>query len=96
MKIKKYLLYSALTVFIFYMASSFYKIFITQNYEFSGVVQNVTYTSNHYQPIITVNNKQYDLEWVRWYDDLYKIEVGDTVVKHKYDQHMALIKRNKK
>jgi hypothetical protein len=49
-------------------------------------------TSGYYKAI-TVNSKNFDFEWVRWYDDVYKIEAGDRVVKHKDAQWMSLIKK---
>ncbi|NRF39332.1 hypothetical protein [Pedobacter foliorum] len=88
---KKYLLYSILLVFCCYWSLSFYYLYKALNFEFKGVVQNVVRSSYH--KTITVNNNNFDLEWVRWYDDLYEIEVGDTVVKHRGTQWMSLIKQ---
>jgi hypothetical protein len=89
---KKYLLYSVLLVFCCYWLLSFYRAYKAINFEFKGTVQKVTQSSG-YNKIITVNNKDFDLEWVRWYDDLYKIEVGDSVLKQKGTQWMSLIKK---
>jgi len=44
--------------------------------------------------LITVNNKDFDLEWVRWYDGLTNVEVGDSVMKKKGNQWMEIIKSN--
>ncbi|QNK61768.1 hypothetical protein H7F33_14555 [Pedobacter sp. PAMC26386] len=89
---KKYLLYSALFVFCCYWLLSSYDALKAINYEFNGKVQKVTPSSGYYK-IITVNNKDFDLEWVRWYDDLYNIEVGDSVIKKKGTQRMSLFKK---
>jgi hypothetical protein len=72
---------------------SAYKIYKTVNYEFNGRIQKVSYESGNYRPIITVNNRQYDLEWVRWIGDEDDVVVGDSVVKHKENQWMTVIKK---
>jgi len=90
--IKKYLLYGTLLVFCCYWFLSFYDALKAINYEFNGPVQKVKPSSGYYKTI-TVNNKDFDLEWVRWYDDLYSIEVGDSVIKKKGTQWMDLTKK---
>ncbi|MDB5086597.1 MAG: hypothetical protein JWR09_591 [Mucilaginibacter sp.] len=93
MKIKKYLAYSALSIFIIYFSFSAYKIYIELNYDFKGKVQNVSYESGKYRPTITVNNQQFDLEWARWIGDEENVAVGDSVVKHKGSQWMTVVKK---
>lgn len=91
---KKYLLYGILVIFCCYWLSSFYHAIKAINFEFKGTVQKVIPSAgSKYYKTITVNNKAYDLEWVRWYDDLYTIEVGDSVLKEKGTQSMTLIKK---
>ncbi|NII83598.1 hypothetical protein [Pedobacter sp. SG908] len=89
---KKYLFCGALFIFCCYWLLSAYDALKTTNYEFNGLVQKVTPPSGQYK-IITVNNKDFDLEWIRWYDDLYTIEVGDSVIKKKGTQWMDIIKK---
>ncbi len=93
MKIKKYLPYSLLLLFVIYWCFSAYKIYKTLNYEFNGKVQKVSYDSGKYRPTITVNKLQFDLEWVRWVGDEENVVVGDSVVKHKESQWMTVIKK---
>ncbi|MCR8556412.1 hypothetical protein KXD93_02095 [Mucilaginibacter sp. BJC16-A38] len=93
MKIKKYLAYSALSIFILYWSFSAYKIYRTLNYDFNGRIQKVSYESGKYRPTITVNNKQFDLEWIRWVGDEDNVVVGDSVVKHQKSQWMTVIKK---
>jgi len=85
-------MYGALVVFCCYWLLSAYHALKAINYEFSGKVQKVA-SSSGYHKIITVNNKDFDLEWVRWYDDLTNIEVGDSVTKKKGVQWMSIIKK---
>jgi hypothetical protein len=92
MKIKKYLAYSVLSIFIIYVSFSAYKIYIELNYQFKGKVQKVSYESGKYRPTITVNNQQFDLEWARWIGDEENVVVGDSVIKHKGSQWMIVIK----
>jgi hypothetical protein len=89
---KKYLLYFAVLLFCCYWLINAYNAYKAINFQFKGRVQKVTQTSGYYK-IITVNNKDYNLEWVRWYDDLYKIEVGDSVFKIKGTQEMTIVKK---
>jgi hypothetical protein len=93
MKIKKYLAYSAVSIFILYWSFSAYKIYKVCNFEFNGKIQKVSYEYGKYRPIITVNNKQFDLEDVRWIGDEESVVVGDSVVKHKESQWMTVIKK---
>ncbi|AYL94116.1 hypothetical protein [Mucilaginibacter celer] len=93
MKIKKYLAYSGLSLFIFYFGFSAYKIYVMLNYDFNGKIQNVSYKSGKYRPTITVNNHQFDLEWIRWIGDESNVNVGDSVVKHKGSLWMILTKK---
>lgn len=93
MKIKKYLAYSALSIFILYWSFSAYKIYKTLNYDFNGRIQKVSYGSGKYRPTITVNNQQFDLEWVRWIGDEDNVVVSDSVVKHKGSQWMTVTKK---
>jgi len=93
MKIKKYLTYCALSIFILYWSFSAYKIYRTLNYDFNGRIKNVSYESGKYRPTITVNNQQFDLEWVRWIGDEDNVVVGDSVVKHKWSQWMTVLKK---
>ncbi|ATP55110.1 hypothetical protein CPT03_00805 [Pedobacter ginsengisoli] len=89
---KKYLQYAVLVGFFCYWLLLGYKALRAINYEFNGRVQKVTSTSSYYK-IITVNNKDFDLEWVRWYDGLTNVEVGDSVMKKKGNQWMEIIKK---
>lgn len=93
MKVKKYLAYSALSIFILYWCFDAYKIYKTFNYDFNGRIQKVSYKSGKYRPTITVNNQQFDLEWVRWIGDEDNVVMGDSVVKHKGSQWMTVIKK---
>ena len=93
---KKYLPYIVLFIICAYCYSGLYTAHINISSKFSGIVQKVTYKSFSYNPIITVNNKQFDLEYIRWYDDVAKVEVGDSVVKEKGTQMMSLFKKTKK
>lgn len=93
MKIKKYLAYTAFSIFVIYMLFSAYKIYMTLNYDFNGRIQNVSYESGKYRPTITVNNRQFDLEWVRWIGDEEDVLVSDSVVKHKGSQWMIVIRK---
>lgn len=93
MNIKKYLLYSLVLLFALYWGFSAYKIYRTFNYDFNGRIQKVSYTSGKYRPTITVNNKQFDLEWVRWIGDEDNVMVSDSVVKHRGSQWMTVIKK---
>lgn len=63
------------------------------NFKFNGIVQKVTYKPFNYYPTITVNNKQYELEYIRWYDDGAIVEVGDSVIKNKGTIMMSLFKK---
>ena len=93
MKVKKYLAYSALIVFILYWSFSVYNIYCAINYHFNGAIQFVLYKSGHYRPTITVNNNKFDLEWVRWIGDEQNVIVGDSVIKRKGSQWMLVIKK---
>jgi hypothetical protein len=93
---KKYLPYCIAFILCAYAFFSFYHSSKEINFEFNGQVQKVTYSSSGYNPTITVNNQQFDLEYIRWYDDEAKVEVGDSVVKQKGTQMMSLFKKNNK
>ena len=64
-----------------------------KDYKFNGIVQKVTKKSFSPYPTIMVNNKEYTIEYIRWYDDGSIIEVGDSVEKTKGTLIMSLIKR---
>jgi hypothetical protein len=92
---KKRLIYFCIGVFVCYWIFNCYHAVKAVNSEFKGILQKVVPTpyGSGYHKTITVNNQDYDLTWVRWYDDLYTIEVGDSVVKEKGVQEMILIKK---
>jgi hypothetical protein len=93
---KRYLAYCVVLIFFTYVCYEFWTAHTNISAQFKGIVQKVAYPSFGYSPTITVNNCQYDLEYIRWYDDGAKVEVGDSVVKEKGTQLMSLIKKNKK
>jgi hypothetical protein len=93
LKVKKYLIYSLILIFAIYWSFSDYKIYRTLNYDFNGNIQKVSYESGKYRPTITVNNQQFDLEWVRWMGDEENVLVSDSVVKHKGSQWMTVIRK---
>jgi hypothetical protein len=95
-QMKKYLPYCILFIICAYCFFSLYHASKEINFEFNGTVQKVIYTSFSHNPIITVNNQQFDLEWIRWYDDGAKVEVGDSVAKQKGTQMMSLFKKKNK
>jgi hypothetical protein len=82
-----------LTIVIF---KSFYNHYIQKNYQFNGTVQKVTYKSFVYHPTITVNNHQYDLEYIRWFDDADSLQVGDSVIKNRDTIMMLVIQKKHK
>ncbi|MGZ3754362.1 MAG: hypothetical protein ACXVAY_00115 [Mucilaginibacter sp.] len=90
------MLYSALAIFFAYVCSGFWTAHINISSKFNGVVQKVTYKWFSYRPIITVKNKQYNLEYIRWYGDEEQPKVGDSVVKEKGNDTMSYFKNVKK
>jgi hypothetical protein len=90
---KKYFSYSLLVVFFIYIFYGFYTAHVNISSKFNGIVQNVSYKSFSSSQTITVNNKQYDLEYIRWYDDGAIVAVGDSVVKEKGTQMMSLFRK---
>jgi len=90
---KRYLFYGIATLFVAYFLFSAFTIYKTLAYDFNGRIQNVSCESGKYRPTITVNNRQFDLEWVRWIGDEDNVVVGDSVIKHKWSQWMTVIKK---
>ncbi|GAB3916049.1 hypothetical protein [Mucilaginibacter boryungensis] len=90
--IKKYLFYFVFLIFILYWSFDAYKIYKTFNYSFNGRIQKVSYESGKYRPTITVNNQQFDLEWVRWHGDEDNVVIKDSVLKLKGSQWMKVVK----
>jgi len=90
---KKYLGYSVVAIFFIYVAFEFYIAHVNISSRFSGIVQKVSKEPFSSSQIITVNNKEYDLEYIRWYDDAAIVAVGDSVVKEKGTQMMSLFKK---
>lgn len=91
---KRYLLYGLVALFCIYWSFSAYKIYRAFTYDFNGRIQSINYESGKYLPTIKVNNKQFDLECVRWIGDEDSLVVGDSVVKHKGSQWMTVLKKN--
>ncbi|MDB5156500.1 MAG: hypothetical protein JWR50_1207 [Mucilaginibacter sp.] len=90
---KKYLPYIFLIALCVYGFTSLNRGFEQIDYEFKGIVQKVIYKSSNNNPIIVVNNKQYDLEYLKWADDSKRIEAGDSVMKKKGSQMISLFKK---
>lgn len=89
---KKYFIIFIVCAVVFF---AFYGHLKEMNYQFYGVVKKVTYRPFKPAPTITVNNKQFELVYVRW--DNYKdsIEVGDTVEKYPGTEKLLLFKKKK-
>jgi len=90
---KKYLGYSVVAILFIYVLSGFYIAHVNISSQFNGVVQKVSKKPFSSSQTITVNNKDYDLEYIRWYDDAAIVAVGDSVVKEKGTQMMSLFKK---
>jgi hypothetical protein len=90
---KKYLGYGVVAVLFIYVFFGFYTAHVNISSQFNGIVQKVSKKPFSYSQIITVDNKDYDLEYIRWYDDAAIVAVGDSVVKKKGTQMMSLFKK---
>ncbi|PWK80592.1 hypothetical protein LX99_01061 [Mucilaginibacter oryzae] len=93
---KKYLGYGIVAFFFIYVLFEFYTAHGNINSQFIGIVQKVSKKPFSSSQIITVNDKDYDLEYIRWYDDAAIVAVGDSVVKEKGTQMMSLFKKGNK
>ena len=93
---KKYLGYIVVAIFFIYVCFEFYTAHVNISSRFSGIVQKVSKKPFSSSQIITVNNKDYDLEYIRWFDDAAIVTVGDSVVKEKGTQMMSLFKKGSK
>lgn len=63
---------------------------IENNYQFSGIVQNITYGDKR-TPKVTINNNSYFLSFPNWNFN-NKIEQGDSLIKTKNSTIYKLIK----
>ena len=92
---KKYYLTGLIILVLSIVAfKGFYYDYVQTNYQFNGIVQKVTYKSFVYHPAITVNNHQYDLEYIRWFDDADSLQVGDSVIKNRGTIMMLVNRKN--
>ena len=70
---------------------------IKRNYNFNGIVENITYDPNR-NPVITIKGVEYELSYSGWNDgwDIVnnKVEVGDKMIKKKGEMELLLIKHN--
>jgi hypothetical protein len=95
-RMKKYFGYGILLLFFIYVSSEFYTAHVNISSQFNGIVEKISKKTFGSSQIITVNNKEYDLEYIRWYDDGAIVAVGDSVVKAKGTQMMSLFKKENK
>ena len=95
-RMKKYLGYDVAAIFFIYVLFEFYTAHVNISSQFTGIVQKVSKKPFSSSQIITVNNKDYDLKYIRWYDDAAIVVVGDSVVKKKGTQMMSLFKKGNK
>jgi hypothetical protein len=95
-RMKKYLGYAVAVLLFIYASSEFYTAHVNISSQFDGIVQKVSEKPFGLSQIITVNNKEYDLKYIRWYDAGATVAVGDSVVKEKGTQMMSLFKKENK
>jgi len=64
---------------------------IEKDYQFKGVVENVVYSING-SPDVFINGKKYPLTYNIWNLNR-KIEKGDSLIKHKNEMILKLVKK---
>lgn len=66
---------------------------ILRNYDFNGIVENVTYDSNRF-PKIIIKGEEYELTYEGWDTNINKIVIGDKMIKKRGEMELLLIKQN--
>jgi hypothetical protein len=85
--------FSVLILILIWLRYDQYQNEQTTSWVFKGDVKNVKYGFLRSTPVIKVNGKEYDLQRTDW-DSHLKIQIGDTIVKHKGSHKIFLIRHS--